>query len=114
MELEDAYQAMLRQRAADDAAMFGQASSASSLGFGPVGAELAGGGPATMGPGEQQRFEAMAQMNGAAPGAGPPPPLDTRSAPGDVVAMMGGSRAAPSQQQQGLGVKRGDFVLDFD
>ena len=88
-----------------------------SRGFHPFAGDLvvaSGVESAALEPGEQQRFEAMAQMNGVAPGAGPPPPLDTRSAPGDVVAMMGGSRAAPNGQQQGLGVKRGDFVLDFD
>jgi hypothetical protein len=87
MAHEDAYQAMLRERAADDAVMFaGQASANASLGFAPVGAERAGGllggggGAMPMGPGEQQRYNTMLQMNGwgAPPGAEPPPPLATR------------------------------------
>ena len=88
-EPEDAYQAMLRQRADDDAVMFaGQASANGSLGFAPVGAELAGGllaartagGAMPMGPGEQQRYDTMLQMNGWwAPSGGPRPSLlDTR------------------------------------
>jgi len=72
-EIEDAYQTMMRQRADDDLAMRGGAdasSSGGSLGFAPVGAEMAGGllgdgpNPSHLGPGERQRYETMLRMNG--------------------------------------------------
>lgn len=99
---EDAYQAMLRQRAADDVVMFaGQASTNGSLGFAPVGAEMEGGllgararGATPMGPGEQHRYNTMLQMNGwwAQPGGGPPPPLDTRSSSSQAYPSSGRQR----------------------
>lgn len=107
---EDAYQAMLRQRAADDAVIFaGQASVDGSLGFAPVGAELAGGLLATrtgdampMGPGEQQRYDTMLQMNGwrAPPGVGPPTPLDTRG-PSTLRAQLSSVQQRDERSQSG-------------
>ena len=114
-ELEDAYQAMLRQRAADDRAMLlgggGAAASSSggSLGFAPVGAELAGGllgggpHPSQLGPGERQRYDSMLRMNGwSGGGGGPPPPLATRlPPPSNPHPTRGAAALAPQQPRRG-------------